>query len=335
MATLKDVAKRANVDVSTVSRALNNTSYVHPETKARIYAAAKELGYHPNLMAQALRQGRRRTLGMVVPRLDLAIFAKILHGFDREALSRGYSTIISVTDDDPKVEKECLSRMRGGLVDAIALSSTGRNNRLIQDIKASGIPLLQLIRRQDPKISSVVGDYESCGRNAVKYLYSHGCRHIGLIAGALHLNPYAGRREGYCKGIAQFGLEEIFSESQKRVNTFDYGYECSMQLLDENPDLDAIIAMLDVQGLGAIRALKDRGVGMPEQVKVLSLTGHHLGGMLQTSMTSLEMPARQMGEKSAQILISDIDAAAAGKTNSPVHISFPYTLTERESTAIL
>ena len=74
MATLKDVAKLACVDVSTVSRALNNTSYVHPDTKARVYAAAKELGYHPNIMAQALRQGRRHTLGMVVPRLDLAIF---------------------------------------------------------------------------------------------------------------------------------------------------------------------------------------------------------------------------------------------------------------------
>ena len=108
MATLKDVAKLACVDVSTVSRALNNTSYVHPDTKARVYAAAKELGYHPNIMAQALRQGRRHTLGMVVPRLDLAIFAEILQGFEHEALALGYSTIISVTDDDPKIEKECL-----------------------------------------------------------------------------------------------------------------------------------------------------------------------------------------------------------------------------------
>ena len=122
MATLKDVAKLACVDVSTVSRALNNTSYVHPDTKARIYAAAKELGYHPNIMAQALRQGRRHTLGMIVPRLDLAIFAEILQGFEHEALALGYSTIISVTDDDPKIEKECLTRMRNGLVDGIVVN---------------------------------------------------------------------------------------------------------------------------------------------------------------------------------------------------------------------
>ena len=114
MATLKDVARLACVDVSTVSRALNNTSYVHPDTKARIYAAAKELGYHPNVMAQALRQGRRHVIGVVVPRLHLAIFSEILQGIEREAGQLGYSTLICFTEDDPKAEKDCLNRLRGG-----------------------------------------------------------------------------------------------------------------------------------------------------------------------------------------------------------------------------
>lgn len=82
MATLKDVAKLACVDVSTVSRALNNTSYVHPDTKERIYAAAKELGYHPNVMAQALRQGKRHTIGVIVPSLFLSVFAGITLGIE-------------------------------------------------------------------------------------------------------------------------------------------------------------------------------------------------------------------------------------------------------------
>lgn len=104
MATLKDVAQRACVDVSTVSRALNNTSYVHPETKARIVAAAKELGYRPNVMAKALRQGRRHTLGVIVPRLHLTLFSEILPGIEHEAERLGYSTLISTTDDDPQRE---------------------------------------------------------------------------------------------------------------------------------------------------------------------------------------------------------------------------------------
>lgn len=332
MATLKDVARLACVDVSTVSRALNNTSYVHPDTKARIYAAAKELSYHPNVIAQALRHGKRHTIGVVVPRLFMAIFSEIVQGFEREARKLGYETLISVTEDDPKIEKECLNRLRNGFVDGIVIASTGRNGRLIQDIRSSGVPILQMIRCQDKKISSIVADYESCGYNAVKFLYGKGCRHIGLVAGSLHLSPYRGRYDGYCKAIERFGLESIFSESDCPVNSFEYGYTCTAQLLEENSQLDAIIAAVDIQGLGVIRALTERNIAVPEQVKVLSLTGHAVGSMLPSSMTSLEMPAHQMGEKAAQMIISDIDALSEDKDPSAIHISFPYTLVEREST---
>ena len=146
MATLKDVAQKACVDVSTVSRALNNTSYVHPETKARIVAAAKELGYRPNVMAKALRQGRRHTLGVIVPRLHLTLFSEILPGIEHEAERLGYSTLISTTDDDPQREKSCLERMQNSFVDGIIITGTGRNNRLLRSIQASGIAVTQIVR---------------------------------------------------------------------------------------------------------------------------------------------------------------------------------------------
>lgn len=138
------------------------TCYVHPDTKARIYAAAKELGYHPNIMAQALRQGRRHTIGVVVPRLHLTIFSEILQGIEREAGQLGYATLICTTDDDPKTEKDCLNRLRNGFVDGIIIAGTGRNGRILRDIQASGIALVQLVRRQEGQISSVVADYEEC-----------------------------------------------------------------------------------------------------------------------------------------------------------------------------
>lgn len=332
MATLKDVARLACVDVSTVSRALNNTSYVHPDTKARIYAAAKELSYHPNVIAQALRHGKRHTIGVVVPRLHMAIFSEIVQGFEREARKLGYETLISVTEDDPKIEKECLNRLRNGFVDGIVISSTGRNGRLIQDIRSSGMPILQMIRCQDRKISSIVADYEACGYNAVRFLYDKGCRQIGLVDGSLQLAPYKQRYDGYCRAMGYFGLEGIFSQSDEPANSFEYGYSCAVQLLEEHPDLDAIIAAVDIQGLGVLRVLAEQGICVPEQIKVLSLTGHAVGRMLQCSMTSLEMPAHQMGEKAAQMIISDIDALAEDKKPSTLHISFPYTLVEREST---
>lgn len=330
MATLKDVARLACVDVSTVSRALNNTSYVHPDTKKKIYDAAKELGYHPNVMAQALRQGKRHTIGVVVPRLHLAIFSEILQGIEESARKRGYATLVCVTEDDPKTEKECLNRLRNGFVDGIIIAATGRNGHLVRDIKASGIAVVQMVRRQERALSSVTADYESCGYEAVKYLYGKGCREIGLIAGAQHLAPFKERYIGYRKAVRQFGLEENLSECSQPVNSFEYGFECANQLLDDNYALDAMIACVDVQGLGARRAIKERGIG-PSQIKVISLTGHAVGGMLRTSMTSMEMPAHEMGEKASAMVIEEIEAPS-GQKPAPQHLVFSVTLIEREST---
>ena len=331
MATLKDVARLACVDVSTVSRALNNTSYVHPDTKARIYAAAKELGYHPNVMAQALRQGRRHVIGVVVPRLHLAIFSEILQGIEREAGQLGYSTLICFTEDDPKAEKDCLNRLRGGFADGIIIAGTGRNGRMLRDIQASGIPLVQVVRRQEAQISSVVADYRECGADAVRFLYNKGCRRIGLISGSSHLAPYRERHEGVRRAAKELEMEAFYSECDRPVNTFEYGYDCANQLLDKHPDLDAILAAVDVQGLGAIRAVTERGLRIPEQIKVMSLTGHEVGAMLQTAMTSMEMPSRLMGQKAARMVIEEVEAPS-GQRPAPQHLSFTMQLEEREST---
>ena len=108
------MAKLACADVSTVSHALNNTSYVHPDTKAKIYAAAKELGCHPNIMAQALRH----TMSVVVPPLYLAFFSEILQGIE-EAQRLNYTTMVCVTEDDAKEEQERPNRLRSGFVDGL------------------------------------------------------------------------------------------------------------------------------------------------------------------------------------------------------------------------
>ena len=331
MATLKDVARAANVDVSTVSRALNNTSHVHPDTKARIYAVAEALGYRPNFIAQALRQGRRYTIGVVVPRLHLAIFSEIVQGIEAEARKLGYSTIICTTEDDPRVELDCLNRLRNGFVDGIMIAGTGRNSRILRDLHASGIPVVQIMRKQEPRISSVVADFEACGEEAVHYLYQQGCRTIGLISGSLHLAPYQERYRGYCAAIQALALTPHLSEVTTTVNSFEYGYLCASQLLTSVSTLDAILAAVDLQGLGAIRAVTEHGLKIPQQIKIMSLTGHELGSMLETPMTSMEMPAHQMGHKAAQMLIEEIQA---GKQTQfvPQHLSFPMVLVEREST---
>lgn len=331
MATLKDVAKLACVDVSTVSRALNNTSYVHPDTKERIYAAVKQLSYQPNVLAQGLRQGKRHTIGVVVPSLHMSIHAELTHGIEQEARKKGYSTLLCNTEDQPKIEKECLNRLRNGFVDGIIIAATGKNNRLLQDIRSSGIPILQIIRQQNANISSVVADYTACGYDAVKYLYSKGCRKIGMINGSTDLVPYRDRYTGYRRALEELHLEEVSALSLKPGNTFEYGYQCTEELLEICPDLDAIMAAVDIQGLGAMRALKAHGIRVPDQVRLMSMTGHSIGALLETAMTSLEIPAREMGEKALRMILDEIEADAGAKPSAQ-HLVFPASLVEREST---
>ena len=313
MATLKDVAKLACVDVSTVSRALNNTSYVHPDTKARIFAAVKELSYQPNVLAQGLRQGKRHTIGVVVPRLQFTVFGEIVKSIEQTAQKLGYATLISTTEESAKVERETLSRLRNGFVDGIILAGTGANGRLVRDI------------------SSVVADYEACAHDGTMFLADKGCMEIGLINGSMDIAPYLARYKGYKKAIAKRELPEITTTCTHPWNSFEYGYQCAGQLLDENPKLDAIMAAVDVQGLGAMRAIKERGLRVPEDIRLVSLTGHKVGGMLETSMTSLEVPAREMGEKVTKMLIEEIEAPSDQKP-SPQHLVFAARLVEREST---
>lgn len=330
MATLKDVANLACVDVSTVSRALNNTSYVHPDTKKRIYDAAKELGYHPNAAAKALRQGKRHAIGVVVPKLHITIFSEILQGIEKYAREHSYSILICVTEDDPTLERDCLIKLRNGFVDGIIIAATGKNGRLIRDIKASGIAVVQLVRRQEYNISSVDAEFEASGYNAVQYLYEKGCQKIGIIAGAQHLYPYKGRYDGYKKAIKYYHLQEYVSECQHNINSFEYGLECATQLISDIPDIDAIIACVDVQGLGALRAIKEAGKDT-SSIKVISLTGHKVGNMLETSMTSMEMPAEEMGIKAAQMIIEDIESPSNQKP-AVQHLTVTFVLKERETT---
>lgn len=330
MATLKDVAQLACVDISTVSRALNNTSYVHPDTKARILAAVKELSYQPNVLAQGLRRGKRHTIGVVVPRLHMTVFAEITEGIEEEARKLGYATLICNTEDDTKIEREGLNRLRNGFVDGLIVAGTGRNTRLLKDIHASGLAVTQIIRQQENTISSVVADYKICGYTAAKYLASKGCHEIGIINGSMELTPYRERYNGFLKAAKELGLNETTSISSAPIHSLEYGYQCALDLIDQNPCLDAIMASVDAQGIGAMRALKENGIKIPEQIHLISLTGHIIGSMLETAMTSMEIPAHEIGKKAAQMTIEEIEAATEQKP-SPQHLVFSSSLIERES----
>ncbi len=325
MATLKDVAKLANVDISTVSRALNNKGYVHEETKKRIIEAVEELSYHPNILAKGLRQGKKHTIAFVVPRIAITIYSDMIAPFSEAARKMNYECLICVSDDDVQQEKEILERLRGGTVDGIVISSTGKNNKLIREIKNEGVCILQAVRKQDESLSSIISDYYTTGYEAVKFLYSKGCRNIGLIIGNLSLHPYKERYAGYMKAVRELSLEPIVVMDETNPNKVHYGMNCADKLIDQYPALDGLLASVDTQGIGT-----QRGKRIPEDIRVMSLTGIRLGGFLETAMTAMEVPAGEIGETAAEIIIKDIESKAERRTVK--NLVFNSTLVERETT---
>ena len=330
MATLKDVAKFANVDISTVSRALNNKGYVHEETKKRIIEAVEELSYHPNILAKGLRQGKKHTIAFVVPRIAITIYSDMIAPFSEAARKMNYECLICVSDDDVQQEKEILERLRGGTVDGIVISSTGKNNKLIREIKNEGVCILQAVRKQDESLSSIISDYYTTGYEAVRFLHMKGCRNIGLIIGNLSLHPYKERYAGYMKAVRELGLEPIVVMDESNPNKVHYGMNCADKLIDQYPALDGLLASVDTQGIGAIRELTQRGKRIPEDIRVMSLTGIRLGGFLETAMTAMEVPAGEIGETAAEIIIKDIESKAERRTVK--NLVFNSTLVERETT---
>lgn len=330
MATLKDVAKLANVDISTVSRALNNKGYVHEETKKRIIEAVEELSYHPNILAKGLRQGKKHTIAFVVPRIAITIYSDMIAPFSEAARKMNYECLICVSDDDVQQEKEILERLRGGTVDGIVISSTGKNNKLIREIKNEGVCILQAVRKQDESLSSIISDYYTTGYEAVRFLHMKGCRNIGLIIGNLSLHPYKERYAGYMKAVRELELEPIVVMDESNPNKVHYGMNCADKLIDQYPALDGLLASVDTQGIGAIRELTQRGKRIPEDIRVMSLTGIRLGGFLETAMTAMEVPAGEIGETAAEIIIKDIESKAERRTVK--NLVFNSTLVERETT---
>lgn len=332
MATLKDVAKLANVDASTVSRTLNNNSYVHEDTRRRVMEAVEQLSYKPNLLAQGLRKGKRQSIGVIIPSISLSIFSDIVQVIEREATKLGYRIIICISDDDPEIEKEYIERLRNGLVDGIIIASTGKNNAALRNIQNSGIAVIQLIRKQDKTLSSIVANYRSSAYEAVRYLVSRGCKKIGLINGSMKVLPYIERCEGYKQAIQEFGLETYVIESKsKKESYFEDGYTGAKKLLEKDPDIDGIIVAADMHGIGVIRYLKEQKIVIPDQIKVMSLTGHSIGGMLETAMTSVELPSQQIGELITKSIVKDIEAPKNVK-RIPVHQELGVSLVERETT---
>jgi LacI family transcriptional regulator len=327
--TLLDVAQRAGVSVATASRVLNGGDRVpRPELQERVRAAAAELGYTPNAQAQALAKSSTNLVGILVHDIEDPYFAAIANGVMRAADERGLLVMMASTFRDPDREIAYLSSLRAQRARAVVMIGSRRTDpdvlartaAEIENFLGSGAGLA-LVSQPGMPAHTIEPDNRAGAAELARSLVGLGRRKFAVLAGPEELATARDRREGFVAGLAESGLEPV--EVVTGEFTRDGGYAAATELLDREPDVDCVFAVNDVMAVGAMSALRVRGVDVPGQLGVAGFDDIATLRDVWPGLTTVRLPLEQLGRRALQLAVEG---------GTPRTESFPAEVVLREST---
>jgi LacI family transcriptional regulator len=332
--TLRDVAREADVHVSTASRALNpaTRSVVNGATVERVLAAADRLGYRPHPLAKGLRTNRTMSVGMVIPDIENPLFGPIIAGVEQVLGSEGYSLLITNTDISETQTRAVVEALVERRVDGIILATASRSDEVIRDLAERGVHMVLVNRSTEgiPVPAIVCDDLTGIGL-AVDHLAELGHRRIGHVAGPQHLSTGLGRHQAFLTRMQSLALE-VDSTAIEEATWYqvDPGYKAARTLLERRPDLTSIVAANDLIAVGCYRAVRESGREVGTDVSITGYNDIPLLDMMQPPMTSVRVPYRQMGVEAANTLLPMM--ASGSSAERPVSIRLNPVLSVRKST---
>ncbi len=311
---LRDVAERAGVSVRTVSNVVNDFVHVAPATRERVHRALDELGYRPNLAARQLRRGRSGVISLVVAEIDSPYFAELAAVVVRAAETRGWDVHIDQTDGDPDRERRMLSGPLGQQVDGVVFSPWALAPAELTQ-RAPSIPLVVLGERQaNGQVDHVAVDNVAAAHDATAHLISHGRQRIVALGLQPHLSNETARlrQQGYRDALVDAGrsLDPRLEVGVQRLHRSD-GAQAVARLLTEDVSFDALFCFTDQLALGAIRALADRGLRVPDDVAVAGFDDIEDGRYAVPSLTTVAPDKRQIADVALRLLANRIQDPAA------------------------
>jgi LacI family transcriptional regulator len=304
---LKDIAQELNVSVMTVSKVVRGCADVGAETRTRVLARIKELNYQPNWVARSLAARRTFMIGLIVPDLMHSFFAEIAKGVSAAIRPLGYDVVICNSEEDSAVESSEVDRLLGRQVDGLLLASAQAPSSLslFERIESRGVPYVLIDRHFAESHASYVGaDDEAIGRLATRHLIERGCRRIAHIAGP-PLTPGVGRLKGYRDALASAGITVPDSYVVHATDDAS-GYLAARQLLALEPRPDAIFGYNDPTAAGAMKAILEAGIAIPEEVKVIGVGNVHYSDLLRVPLSTIDQSSGAIGQKAADMLIKAI-----------------------------
>lgn len=309
MATIYDVAKRANVSPSTVSRVFNNTARISEATRARVLQAAQELDYHPSALASGLAKKRTLIIGLVIPDIQNPYSATLARGVQDMVFSQGYVPIICNTDGDPEKELHVLREIYrhgvdGFIITPPQLQITPEVNRYIRKLLDKGVPIVFVGNRlNDPNVDFVTSRAQDGAFQAVSYLVSLGHRAIGFIGGYYTRGIAVGRWLGYQEALITNQLPIRPEWMVEADLSQDGGEQALHRLLDLPNPPTALLAVNDLMAIGAIMACRKRGIRVPEQMSIVGFDDIPFAALTTPPLTTVAQPTYELGYKAAELLL--------------------------------
>ncbi len=310
--TLETVAKRARVSTATVSRVLNHLGVVKASTRKRVLRAAEELNYHPNLNARSLAGGKTNSLGMIVSNIRNPFFVDIFVAMETAAEERGYEVLVEHTAYRPEQLVASVHSMIGRRVAGLAVIVSEMDEAVMKEIADSGLPAVFYdVGSPGPKVTNIRVRYEIGMQRMVQYLYSLGHHRMAFVGHHSALAPLKTRERAFLDTVRRYG-----KEVESRIELNDDDPTGAMRAVDElfssGFEPTAIVCVNDYTAIGALRAMRSRGLSVPEDVSIAGFDNIELSQFTNPPLTTANIPRAAIGRLVVEALLQE-EISSAGQ----------------------
>lgn len=326
--TIMEVANHTNVSYSTVSRVINNDPHVSPETRDRVLASIRELGYTVNRQAQSLARGRSHIVGVLVPDLGTGYIGEIIRGIDAELDIADYDIMLYTTHRQEAKEAGIVATLSQGIAEGVLIILPRNPAAYLDGLEAKGTPYVLIDHQGINDKGPAVGATNWQGAyNATEHLIQLGHSRIGFIAGTMDLGAARDRLDGFRSALMAHHIP--YDEQMLYYGDFRQpdGYVGGNQLLDLPEPPTAIFASNDVMAMGVMDAVRNRGLRIPDDVSVVGFDDIPQAAMLRPALTTVRQPLEMMGRVATQMLLNLLN----GSIKDPKRIELPTQLILRDS----
>lgn len=323
------VAKKAGVSKSTVSRVINNAGGVRESTRLKVLTVMEEMGFQPNIFAQAMKTNQSRTIAVLIPDYLNPFFAAWLAAIEEILRPQNYMTMVCSSGPDEQTEISSLHHLLSRRVDGLIFHSYNRHEKTIQLLESisSRVPVVLLDQiMKHPAISSVLVNGYSGTMTAVQHLILKGRKRIAYVK-AKH-QATDDRLAGYKQALHQAKMESEEQYIYAGDFSMESGHTAGEYFLGLDQMPDAIVCATDTMALGVLKCLLKNNIAIPDQVAVIGFDNLAITTMIEPALSTVGLPITQMGQKAAQILLTRI----ATPSSPPTHITMDCELILREST---